>query len=73
MTLKGKKLGKTVLMDIEPPVKDGTELEVCVPLDSVEIQEWWEAQGQALMNVGHHPDFGENIEKIRAEWDPAQF
>jgi len=49
--LKGVKKGQFILLDHEPDVPDGTEVDVVLPAD-------WEAQRKSLLSVGHLPDFG---------------
>ena len=72
MTLRGRKQGRTVLLDVEPPVADGTEVEVRLPRHSDQPGRL-QAQYESLMRVGYHPDFGEGLEKIREEWKPEEF
>jgi hypothetical protein len=57
--MKGIKKGQSILLDREPDVPDGTEVEVILPAD-------WEAQRRSLLSVGYHPDFGRDIEESQA-------
>jgi hypothetical protein len=64
--MKGVKKGLTILLDCEPDVPDGTEVDIVLPTE-------WEAQRRSLLSVGHHPDFGRDIEEAQQEWKPPQF
>jgi hypothetical protein len=66
MTIKGRKQRNTIVLDVEPDLPDGTEVEVIVPST-------WEAEHQALLRIGCHPDFGMDVEKARKEWTPERF
>ncbi len=66
MVLKGRKQRKSIVLDVEPDLPDGTEVQVIVPAT-------WEAERQALLSVGCHPDFGDEIEKAQQEWIPKPF
>lgn len=67
MTLKGKKLGKTVVLEEEPPVADGTELDVDIP-ETVDVEKKLKAQWESLMRVGYNPELADNIERATKEW-----
>src|SRR5689334_23119967 len=56
VTMKGIKRGKSVLLNVEPPVKDGTEVEVSIPQTPDEVQELWEEQGRALSSRSVYPN-----------------
>lgn len=64
--MKGKKMGQTIVLEAEPPIPDGTEVDVVLPTE-------WEAQRASLLSVGCHPDFGQEIDKAQQGWGPAQF
>lgn len=64
--MKGRKVGQTIVLETEPEIPDGTEVEVVLPTK-------WEADRDALLSVGHHPDFGEDIERVRQAWNPPSF
>jgi hypothetical protein len=64
--MKGVKKGQTVVLEREPDIPDGTEVEVVLPAE-------WEAQRKSLLSVGYHPDFGRDIEEARKEWNPQTF
>lgn len=64
--MKGVKKGQTILLEAEPDVPDGTEVDVFLPRD-------WEAQRRSLRNVACLPDFGKDIEKVQQEWKPEKF
>jgi hypothetical protein len=66
MTLKGRKQRNTIVLDVEPDLPDGAEVDVIVPAT-------WEAEHEALLRIGHHPDFGVEAEKVRTEWTPQRF
>jgi hypothetical protein len=64
--MKGKKQGQTILLDTEPEVPDGTEVDVLLPTE-------WEAQRASLLSVGCCPEFGNEAEQARQEWSPPAF
>ena len=64
--MKGIKKGQTILLEKEPDVPDGTEVEVFLPAD-------WDAQKSSLLSVEHLPDFGQDIEKSQRQWQPPGF
>jgi hypothetical protein len=64
--MKGVKKGQAILLEQEPAIPDGTEVDVVLPGD-------WEAQRRSLLSVGVHPDFGKDIEQVRAQWKPQAF
>lgn len=64
--MKGVKKGQTILLDREPNVPDGTEVDIVLPAE-------WEAQRKSFLSVGHHPDFGREIEEAQREWKPPEF
>lgn len=69
MTIRGRKQRNTIVLDVEPDVPDGTEVDVIVPAT-------WEAEHDALLTllrIGCHPDFGVEVEKVREEWTPERF
>jgi len=66
VTLKGRKQRNTIVLEVEPDLPDGTEVEVILPVT-------WEAEHDALLSIGYHPDFGNDIEKARNAWTPPQF
>lgn len=64
--MKGKKKGNTIVLEAEPPIPDGTEVQVVIPDE-------WEAQRQSLLSVGCYPDFGKDIEEAQKSWNPGEF
>jgi hypothetical protein len=66
VTPRGRKQRNTIVLDVEPDVPDGTEVDVIVPAT-------WQADHDALMKIGCHPDFGVEVEKVREEWTPERF
>ena len=66
MTIRGRKQRKTIVLDVEPDLPDGTEVDVIVPAT-------WEAEHDALLRIGCYPDFGIEVEKVREEWAPQRF
>ncbi len=66
MTLRGRKQRNTIVLDVEPDLPDGTEVDVIVPAT-------WETEHEALLRIGCHPDFGAEIQKVREAWTPERF
>ena len=66
MTIKGRKHRNTIVLDVEPDLPDGTEVEVIVPAS-------WQAEHEALLRIACLPDFGSEVEKAREEWMPQPF
>ena len=64
--MKGVKKGQTILLDREPDVPDGTEVDIVLPAD-------WKKQRESLLSVGYHPEFGRDIEEAQREWKPPGF
>lgn len=64
--MKGVKKGQTILLEHEPDVPDGTEVDVVLPTE-------WEAQRNSLLSVGYHPEFGRDIEEAQQAWKPPEF
>jgi len=64
--VKGVKKGQTILLDREPAVPDGTEVEIVLPTE-------WEAQRSSLLSVGYHPEFGRDVEEAQRAWKPPEF
>lgn len=64
--MKGVKKGQAILLDQEPAIPDGTEVDVVLPSD-------WEAQRKSLLSVGYHPEFGKDIEQAQVQWKPQTF
>ena len=64
--MKGKKVGHTIVLEQEPEVPDGTEVEVILPGE-------WEGTREVLLGIGVHPDFGAEIDKAQSEWKPEEF
>ncbi len=64
--MKGIKKGQTIVLEKEPDVPDGTEVDVFLPTE-------WEAQRASLLNVEHLPDFGQDIEQSQKTWQPPEF
>ena len=64
--MNGVKKGHMIVLEAEPDVPDGTEVEILLPQD-------WEAQRRSLLSVGYLPDFGQDIEKAQQEWKPEKF
>ena len=64
--MRGVKKGQTILLDCEPDVPDGTEVDIILPTD-------WEAQRNSLLSVGCHPDFGRDVEEAQRSWKPPEF
>lgn len=64
--MKGRKKGHTIVLDEEPQVPDGTEVDVVLP-------EEWEAQRELLRSIGYHPEFGEDVEEAQKSWNPERF
>lgn len=71
MTFKGRKQGRTIVLDVELPVADGTEVDVNLR-QTMDVKARLSAQYESLLRVGYHPDFGQDIEKIRDEWKPEE-
>jgi hypothetical protein len=66
MTIKGRKQRNTIVLDVEPDLPDGAEVEVIVPAT-------WQSEHEALLRIGCHPDFGTDVEQLRKAWTPQQF
>ena len=64
--MKGIKKGQTILLEKEPDVPDGTEVEVLLPAD-------WDAQRKSLLSVEHLSDFGQDIEQSQKQRQPPEF
>lgn len=64
--MKGVKQGQTVILEVEPMIPDGTEVEVLLPTE-------WEEQRRSLLSVGYHPEFGRETDEVRLEWNPEKF
>jgi hypothetical protein len=64
--VKGVKKGQTIVLDQEPDVPDGTEVDIVLPSE-------WEAQRNSLLSVGYHPNFGHDIEEAQQAWKPQEF
>lgn len=65
-TVKGIKQGQMIVLDREPQVPDGTEVDIVLPTE-------WELQRRNLLSVGYHPDFGRDIEEAQRAWNPTEF
>ncbi len=64
--MKGIQKGQTILLEKEPDVPDGTEVEVFLPAD-------WDAQKTSLLSVEHLLGFGQDIEQSQKQWQPPEF
>ena len=64
--MKGVKKGAVIVLDTEPMIPDGTEVDIVLPTE-------WEAQRKSLLSVGYYPDFGTDSDKVRQEWKPEKF
>jgi hypothetical protein len=56
--MKGKKVGQTIMLEYEPAIPDGTEVDV-------ELPDGCESQRETLLKLASHPDFGPEIGKVR--------
>ncbi|MGQ9651555.1 MAG: hypothetical protein ACUVXJ_15720 [Phycisphaerae bacterium] len=64
--MKGVKKRQAILLEQEPAIPDETEVSVVLPGD-------WEARRRSFLSVGVHPDFGKDIEQVRAQRKPQTF
>lgn len=65
MAFKGTKQGKTVILDIEPPIADGTEVELQLPSSGTGHART--AQWDALMSA-YDSELADNIEQAMKGW-----
>ncbi len=74
--MRGRKVGNTIVLDREPGVPDGTEVEVIFPGNGLPEglpAADWAAGRAALLDVGCHPDFGADIGQAQQAWKPERF